>query len=195
MSHSADTVDASWPSRMIYKSLLDLKRWPLEEWQKIPANVCENLIKNYRKRVWTVNEAKGYTINYLVTSDQYFCSTYVRSLSSKICSHYDTKFLSGGKITCNLTHFGEKLLGCWSVTSVSMKKRRKILRGSISLSSAISFTPVVSRKAKSANENCTRTELVLRCSYYVRSSKCHPKSKCLSRANLVSGAVNLIKEV
>ncbi|CDQ72544.1 unnamed protein product [Oncorhynchus mykiss] len=36
----------------------------MEEWAKIPATVCENLVKTYRKRLTSVIANKGYLTNY-----------------------------------------------------------------------------------------------------------------------------------
>ncbi len=36
----------------------------MEEWAKIPATVCENLVKTYRKRLTSVIANKGYTTKY-----------------------------------------------------------------------------------------------------------------------------------
>jgi len=39
----------------------------MEEWAKIPATVCENLVKTYRKRLTSVIANKGYITKYWVT--------------------------------------------------------------------------------------------------------------------------------
>ncbi len=36
----------------------------MEEWAKIPATVCENLVKTYRKRLTSVIANKGYMTKY-----------------------------------------------------------------------------------------------------------------------------------
>jgi hypothetical protein len=36
----------------------------MEEWAKIPAAVCENLVKNYRKGMISVIENKGFCTKY-----------------------------------------------------------------------------------------------------------------------------------
>ncbi len=36
----------------------------MEEWAKIPATVCENLVKTYRKRLTSVIANKGYITKY-----------------------------------------------------------------------------------------------------------------------------------
>lgn len=45
-------------------NLNDLETFAKEEWAKIPAEVCRNLISNYRKRLQAVIANKGYAIDY-----------------------------------------------------------------------------------------------------------------------------------
>ena len=42
----------------------------MEEWAKIPPAVCENLVKNYRKRLTSVIANKGFSTKYYVI---FFC--------------------------------------------------------------------------------------------------------------------------
>lgn len=46
------------------KNLKDLELICKEEWAKIPASTCANLIKDYRKRLLSVIENKGYSTKY-----------------------------------------------------------------------------------------------------------------------------------
>ncbi len=46
------------------QSLKDLEKTCMEEWAKIPAAVCANLVKNYRKRLTSVNVNKGFCTKY-----------------------------------------------------------------------------------------------------------------------------------
>lgn len=46
------------------RNLTDLEKICVEEWAKIPAAVCANLVKNYRKRLTSVIENKGYCTKY-----------------------------------------------------------------------------------------------------------------------------------
>ncbi|CDQ78493.1 unnamed protein product [Oncorhynchus mykiss] len=41
-----------------------------EEWAKIPATVCENLVKTYRKHLTSVIANKGYTTKYNIVEEQ-----------------------------------------------------------------------------------------------------------------------------
>jgi hypothetical protein len=50
----------------------------MEEWAKIPATVCENLVKTYRKHLTSVIANKGYIIKYgdkLLLLTKYLFST------------------------------------------------------------------------------------------------------------------------
>ena len=42
----------------------DLEKVCMVEWAKIPAAVCANLVKNYRKRMITVIANKGFCTKY-----------------------------------------------------------------------------------------------------------------------------------
>ncbi len=42
------------------QNLKDLEKTCMEEWAKIPAAVCANLVKNYRKRLTSVSVNKGF---------------------------------------------------------------------------------------------------------------------------------------
>lgn len=46
------------------RNLADLEKICVEEWAKIPAAVCANLVKNYRKRLTSVIANKGYCTKY-----------------------------------------------------------------------------------------------------------------------------------
>ncbi len=46
------------------QNLKDLEKTCMEEWAKIPAAVCENLSKNYRKRLTSVIVNKGFCTKY-----------------------------------------------------------------------------------------------------------------------------------
>ncbi|CDQ92657.1 unnamed protein product [Oncorhynchus mykiss] len=46
------------------QNLKDLEKVCLEEWAKIPAAVCANLVKNYRKRMISVIANKGFCTKY-----------------------------------------------------------------------------------------------------------------------------------
>ena len=46
------------------RNLKDLEKVCMEEWAKIPAAVCENLVKNYRKRMISVIANKGFCTKY-----------------------------------------------------------------------------------------------------------------------------------
>ena len=48
-------------SARLPRNLKDLERLCKEEWAKITASTCANLIKNYRTRLWSVIENKGYS--------------------------------------------------------------------------------------------------------------------------------------
>uniref|UniRef100_A0A674C1X2 Tc1-like transposase DDE domain-containing protein n=1 Tax=Salmo trutta TaxID=8032 RepID=A0A674C1X2_SALTR len=46
------------------RNLKDLEKVCMEEWAKIPAAVCANLVKNYRKRMISVIANKGFYTKY-----------------------------------------------------------------------------------------------------------------------------------
>ena len=46
------------------RNLKDLEKVCMEEWAKIPAAVCANLVKNYRKRMISVIANKGFCTKY-----------------------------------------------------------------------------------------------------------------------------------
>ncbi len=46
------------------QNLKDLEKTCMEEWAKIPAAVCANLVKNYRKRLASVIVNKGFCTKY-----------------------------------------------------------------------------------------------------------------------------------
>ncbi len=46
------------------QNLKDLEKTCMEEWDKIPAAVCANLFKNYRKRLTSVIVNKGFCTKY-----------------------------------------------------------------------------------------------------------------------------------
>ncbi|GFW37808.1 transposable element Tcb2 transposase [Trichonephila clavipes] len=46
------------------KTKNDLKKALLEEWQKIPSSVTQNLVKSVPSRLIAVTKAKGYPTNY-----------------------------------------------------------------------------------------------------------------------------------
>ncbi len=46
------------------QNLKDLEKTCMEEWAKIPAAVCANLVKNYRKRLTSVIVNKGFCTKY-----------------------------------------------------------------------------------------------------------------------------------
>uniref|UniRef100_A0AAY5JVH9 Tc1-like transposase DDE domain-containing protein n=1 Tax=Esox lucius TaxID=8010 RepID=A0AAY5JVH9_ESOLU len=46
------------------RNLKDLEKVCMEEWAKIPAVVCANLVKNYRKRMISVIANKGFCTKY-----------------------------------------------------------------------------------------------------------------------------------
>ncbi len=46
------------------KNITALEEICMEEWDKIPATVCENLVKTYRKRLTSVIANKGYITKY-----------------------------------------------------------------------------------------------------------------------------------
>ncbi|XDV13344.1 hypothetical protein PO909_001767 [Leuciscus waleckii] len=46
------------------RNLKDLEKFCMEEWAKIPAAVCENLVKNYRTRMISVIANKGFCTKY-----------------------------------------------------------------------------------------------------------------------------------
>ncbi|CDQ82348.1 unnamed protein product [Oncorhynchus mykiss] len=46
------------------RNLKDLEKVCMEEWAKIPAAVCANLVKNYRKRMISVIAKKGFCTKY-----------------------------------------------------------------------------------------------------------------------------------
>ncbi|CDQ66948.1 unnamed protein product [Oncorhynchus mykiss] len=48
------------------RNLKDLEKVCMEEWAKIPAAVCANMVKNYRKRIISVIANKGFCIKYYV---------------------------------------------------------------------------------------------------------------------------------
>ncbi len=50
--------------------LKDLEKTCMEEWAKIPAAVCANLVKNYRKRLTSVIVSKGFCA-------KYYCSIFL----------------------------------------------------------------------------------------------------------------------
>lgn len=45
-------------------NLQDLEQFAKEEWAKIPQETCANLVTNYQKRLLSVLDQKGYTIDY-----------------------------------------------------------------------------------------------------------------------------------
>ena len=45
-------------------NLSNLYQYCLEEWETVPIDCCEKLIKNYPKRLLAVKQAKGNTIKY-----------------------------------------------------------------------------------------------------------------------------------
>ncbi len=46
------------------QNLKDLEKACMEEWAKIPAAVCANLVKNYRNRLTSVTVNKGFCTKY-----------------------------------------------------------------------------------------------------------------------------------
>ncbi len=46
------------------QNLKDLEKTCMEEWARIPAAVCANLVKNYRKRLASVIVNKGFCTKY-----------------------------------------------------------------------------------------------------------------------------------
>ncbi len=55
------------------QNLKDLKKTCMDEWAKIPAAVCANLVKNYRKHLTSVIVNKGfYTKCFYIVSNTYF---------------------------------------------------------------------------------------------------------------------------
>ena len=46
------------------RNLADLEKICMEEWANIPATVCENLVKSYRKRLIAVIANKGFSTKY-----------------------------------------------------------------------------------------------------------------------------------
>ncbi len=60
------------------QSLKDLEKTCMEEWAKIPAAVCANLVKNYRKRLNSVTVNKGFCTKYYVLFFIIISNTYFR---------------------------------------------------------------------------------------------------------------------
>ena len=57
-------IDGRMDGAMYHKILQDLEKVCMEEWAKIPAAVCANLVKNYRKRVISVIANQGFCTKY-----------------------------------------------------------------------------------------------------------------------------------
>ncbi len=57
------------------QNLKDLEKTCMEEWAKIPAAVCANLVKNYRKCLTSVIVNKGFCTKYLVLF--FYCIKYL----------------------------------------------------------------------------------------------------------------------
>ncbi len=53
-----------WGKKVFAQNITALEEICMEEWAKIPATVCENLVKTYRKRLTTVIANKGYITKY-----------------------------------------------------------------------------------------------------------------------------------
>ncbi len=47
-----------------FRNLNDLERICKEDWNKIPAEMCANLVTNYKKRLTSVIANKGYATKY-----------------------------------------------------------------------------------------------------------------------------------
>ena len=70
MSHDVNSIENLWQKLKVKinsqaaKSLQELKRVAIEEWITIPHDTTSNLAKNYRKRLLSVIQMKGYAIYY-----------------------------------------------------------------------------------------------------------------------------------